>query len=100
MVSAITQVLVPGRIATPRPACRAWRGWFVLPLKDKGVRDGGRRDTTEVTVGSMVEVRLLKMFRRGCRAQSSEHRAESAERRAHCAEALWPGYLCGYSATP
>jgi hypothetical protein len=45
----------------------------VLPLKDKGVRDGGRRDTREVTVGSMVEVRLLQMFPRGCRAQSAEH---------------------------
>jgi hypothetical protein len=45
----------------------------VLPLKDKGVRDGGRRGTREVTVGSMVEVRLLKIFPRGCRAQSAEH---------------------------
>jgi hypothetical protein len=56
MVSAITQVLVPGRIATP------------------GLRgDGGRQDTIEVTVESMVEVRLLQMFPRGCRAQSAEH---------------------------
>jgi hypothetical protein len=49
----------------------------VLPLKDKGVRDGGRQDTIEVTVESMVEVRLLQMFPRGCRAQSAERRAQS-----------------------
>jgi hypothetical protein len=60
----------------------------VLPLKDKGVRDGGRQDTIEVTVESMVEVRLLQMFPRGCRAQSAERRAQSAE---HCGQGIYVG---------